>query len=238
MATTVTVQTTDGEMGLYEAAPDGPAGGAVVVLQEAFGVNDHIEDVVRRLAAEGFHAVAPHLFHRSGDPELGYDTIEKVLPHMGALSEQGLLDDLDAAVSHLSERGFGLAGVGVVGFCMGGSVTFLAAARRAFGAAVTFYGGGVAESRFGMPPLVELALDLKTPWLGLFGDEDTGIPVDQVEALRAAAARAPVPTEVVRYAEAGHGFHCARPSAYHEASAADGWRRTLEWFRTYLRAPG
>ena len=238
MAATVTVQTADGDMGLYEAAPEGAARGAVVVLQEAFGVNGHIEDVSRRLAAAGYHAVAPHLFHRSGDPDLDYDTIEKVLPHMGALSEQGLLDDLDAAVAHLSDAGFELANIGVVGFCMGGSVSFLAAARRPFGAAVTFYGGGVAESRFGMPPLVELAPTLQTPWLGLFGDEDTGIPVDQVEALRAAAAKAPVPSEVVRYAEAGHGFHCdARPTSYHETSAVDGWRRATEWFATCLRPP-
>jgi carboxymethylenebutenolidase len=80
-----------------------------------------------------------------------------------------------------------------------------------------------------------LAPGLKTPWLGLFGDEDQGIPVDQVEALRTAAATASVPTEIVRYAGAGHGFHCdARPDSYHETSATDGWRRTLDWFESYL----
>jgi carboxymethylenebutenolidase len=106
---------------------------------------------------------------------------------------------------------------------MGGSVTFLAAARRTLGAGVTFYGGGVGEGRFGMPPLVEMAPGLQTPWLGLYGDEDQGIPVDQVEALRQAAATAPVPTEIVRYADAGHGFHCdARPDSFHEASAKTG----------------
>jgi carboxymethylenebutenolidase len=103
---------------------------------------------------------------------------------------------------------------------------------------VTFYGGGVAEGRFGMPPLVELAPGLETPWLGLFGDEDQGIPIDQVETLRQAAATAPVPTEIVRYQGAGHGFHCdARPDSYHQASAEDGWRRTLEWFGRYLAVP-
>jgi carboxymethylenebutenolidase len=118
---------------------------------------------------------------------------------------------------------------------MGGSVTFLAAARRTLGAAVTFYGGGVGEGRFGMPPLVEMAPGLRTPWLGLFGDKDQSIPVDQVEALRGAAAQASVPTEIVRYAEAGHGFHCdARPDSYHEFSARDAWRRTLDWFDRHL----
>jgi carboxymethylenebutenolidase len=118
---------------------------------------------------------------------------------------------------------------------MGGSVVVLAAARHALGAAATFYGGGVTAGRFGIPPLAELAPDLQTPWLGLFGDEDQSIPVDQVEALREAAKKASVPTEVVRYPEAGHAFHCdARDDAYHEASAKDAWRRTLDWFDAHL----
>jgi carboxymethylenebutenolidase len=235
MATTVSVATGDGEMGLYDVEPEGAPRGAVLVLQEAFGVNDHIEDVTRRFAKEGFRAVAPHLFHRSGDPVLDYGNFEKIMPHMQALSEAGLLADLDASLAYLSHAGFPALSVGVVGFCMGGSVTFLAAARRTLGAGVTFYGGGVAEGRFGMPPLVEMAPGLQTPWLGLYGDEDQGIPVDQVEALRQAAATAPVPTEIVRYADAGHGFHCdARPDSFHEASAEDGWGRTLDWFERYL----
>jgi carboxymethylenebutenolidase len=222
-------------MTLYDIEPEGTAHGAVMVLQEAFGVNDHIEDVTRRFAKAGYRAVAPHLFHRSGDPALDYGNFDKIMPHMQALSETGLLEDLDATLDHLAGAGFAASRVGVVGFCMGGSVTFLAAARRALGAAVTFYGGGVGEGRFGMPPLVELAPGLKTPWLGLFGDEDQSIPVDQVEALRAAAASASVPTEIVRYAGAGHGFHCdGRPDSYHEQAALDGWARTIDWFGRYL----
>jgi carboxymethylenebutenolidase len=235
MATTVNLATSDGDMALYDAEPDGAPRGAVVVLQEAFGVNDHIEDVTRRFAQAGYRAVAPHLFHRSGDPALDYGNFEKIMPHMQALSEAGLLEDLDVTLAYLADGGFAPSAVGVVGFCMGGSVTFLAAVRRALGAAVTFYGGGVAEGRFGMPPLVEMAPEVKTPWLGHFGDEDQGIPVDQVEALRAAAATAPVPTEIVRYAGAGHGFHCdARPDSYHDESAHDAWKRTLDWFGRHL----
>jgi len=235
MATTVNLATDDGDMALYDVEPEGAPGGAVIVLQEAFGVNDHIEDVTRRFAAAGYRAVAPHLFHRSGDPALDYGNFEKIFPHMQALTEAGLLEDIDATLGHLAGAGFASATVGVVGFCMGGSVTFLAAARRRLGAAVTFYGGGVAEGRFGMPPLVEMARRLQTPWLGLFGDEDQGIPVDQVEALRAAAAKAPVATEIVRYAGAVHGFHCdARPDSYHEPSAHDAWQRTLDWFGRHL----
>lgn len=238
MATTISVATGGGQMDVYDVEPEGAPRGAVIVLQEAFGVNDHIEDVTRRMARAGYRSVAPHLFHRSGTEALDYGNFEKIMPHMQALTEAGLLEDLDATLGHLAEAGFGAGAVGVVGFCMGGSVTFLAAVRRALGAAVTFYGGGVAEGRFGMPPLLELAPSLQTPWLGLFGDEDQGIPVDQVEALRRTAAEASVPSEIVRYPGAGHGFHCdARPDSYHEASAHDAWDRTLDWFGRYIAAP-
>jgi carboxymethylenebutenolidase len=209
---------------------------AVIVIQEAFGVNEHIEDVTRRFASAGYRAVSPHLFHRTGDPVLGYGEIEKVMPHMQALTEPGLRADLDATISYLEQNGFERSQIGVVGFCMGGSVTFLAAVRYVLGAAVTFYGGGVTEGRFGMPPLVEMAASLQTPWLGLFGDLDHGIPVEQVEILRSAIADSPVDAEIVRYAEAGHGFHCDKRPDYHQASAADAWGRTLAWFSEHLKA--
>ncbi|MFL6240495.1 MAG: dienelactone hydrolase family protein [Actinomycetes bacterium] len=218
----------------------GSAGrGGVVVVQEAFGVNDHIEDVTRRFAAAGYRAVAPHLFHRSGDPQLSYDDLPAVLPHMQALDVDGLLVDVDATVSYLTEDAeLAPDRVAVVGFCMGGSVTALVAARRRFAAAVSFYGGGVAEGRFGMPPLLELAAGFVTPWLGLYGGQDQGIPVDQAEALRDATLGASVPTDFVLYPEAQHGFHCdARPQAYDENAAKDAWGRTLAWLAEHVAQP-
>lgn len=234
MPETVIVDVEGEEMALYDAEPDGRTRGALVVIQEAFGVTDHIEDVCRRFAKESYRAVAPHLFHRSGDPLLDYSNVEKVMPHMLALTEAGLSADINATLEYLTSAGFDSSRIGVVGFCMGGTATFLAAARHGLGAAVSFYGGGIAEGRFGMPSLIEIAPDLKTPWLGLFGDRDNGIPVEEVERLRSAAATAAVPTEIIRYPDAEHGFHCdARPS-YHESSARDAWRRTLEWFDAHL----
>jgi carboxymethylenebutenolidase len=221
-------------MPLYDAEPEGSAGAAVIVIQEAFGVNDHIEDVTRRFATEGYRAVSPHLFHRSGDPALGYDDIQKVMPHMQAVTEAGLASDLDATLSYLADAGFESNQVGIVGFCMGGTVAFLAATRYPLGAAVTFYGGGIASGRFGTPSQIELAPDLVAPWLGLYGDLDQGIPVEEVEALREAAAKASVPTEVVRYQEAEHGFHCDARSSFHPPSSQDAWQRTLAWFQSYL----
>jgi carboxymethylenebutenolidase len=234
MAQTVTVESGGSAMRLYDAEPDGVARGAAIVVQEAFGMTEHIQDVCRRLSAEGYRAVAPHLFHRSGDPVIDYDDGKATMPHLGQLSAEGLGADIDASLGHLAGAGFSGANVGIVGFCLGGSIAVLAAARHALGAAVTFYGGGVTAGRFGMPPLVELAADLKTPWLGLFGDQDQSIPTDQVEALREAAKEASVPTEVVRYAEAGHGFHCHARDSYHEESAKAAWRRALDWFDAHL----
>ena len=204
------------------------------MVQEAFGVNEHIEDVTRRFAGEGWLAVAPHLFHRSGDPQLGYEDLSQVMPHMGQLTAEGVRDDVEHALAHLSGAGIGSDRVGVVGFCMGGTVALVTAARRDVGAAVSFYGGGVATGRFGFAPLVEEAAGLRAPWLGLYGDLDTGIPVEDVERLRTAAASSGQTTEVVRYPDAGHGFHCDQRSSYHASSAKDAWQRTLDWFDRHL----
>ena len=215
MPETLTVESTGGTMGLYEAKPQGAPRGAVIVIQEAFGITAHIEDVCRRFAAEGYLAVAPHIFHRSGDPVIAYDDMQSVIPHVMALNPEDLIADLDAAMKHIEGAGFSPNQVAVVGFCMGGSVVMLAAVRNALGAAVSFYGGGVAQSRFGMPPLLDLAPALKTPWLGMFGDDDASIPVQEVEWLREAAANASVETQVIRYPGANHGFHCDARDSYH-----------------------
>src|SRR3954471_6228568 len=202
-------------------APSGDAKGGVIVVQEAFGVNDHIEDVCRRFAAEGWLAVAPHLFHRTGDPKLGYTDMSEIMPHFGALTPDAIMSDMEVAIAHLEEAGFPSSKQGVGGFCMGVTVTLITTAQRQMGAGVTFYGGGVAEARFGFPSLLEEAPKLKAPWLGLFGDLDNGIPVDEVEQLRVEAAKSGQPTEIVRYPEADHGFHCDARSSYHPASAKD-----------------
>jgi carboxymethylenebutenolidase len=233
------VTTADGPMRLYEAAPDGEPRGAVVVIQEAFGVNPHIEDVTRRFAAAGYHAVAPDMFHRTGPGAIvDYSDFGAVMEHFaGVGSDDAILTDVDATLDYLRGLGFADRQIGIVGFCFGGRVTFLVAARRAIGAAAGFYGGGLVTARFPQfPALVSEAQTIKTPWLGLFGDLDGSIPVEDVEALRKALADASVDTEVVRYADAEHGFHCdARPS-YNADAAADAWKKTLEWFGHHLGA--
>lgn len=231
----ISIETSDGAMPAFEASPEVDAKGGIVVVQEAFGVTAHIEDICRRLADAGWHAVAPAFFHRQGSPVLSYDDMTAVMPVMKEVTADGITTDLLAAFGYLNEAGFTSARTGVVGFCMGGSVTFYAATLRPLGAAVTFYGGGVAEGRFGLPSLIEQAPRLQTPWLGLYGDLDKGIPSGDVDELRKAAAAADVPTEVVQYPDADHGFNCNdRPAVFNAAAAAAAWERTLGWFDRYV----
>jgi carboxymethylenebutenolidase len=231
----ITLDTPDGPMPAFEASPSEEPKGAVIVVQEAFGVTLHIEDIVRRLADAGWHAVAPALFHRQGAPVLAYDDLASVMPVMGQLTAEGITNDLNATFEHLEAAGFSAARTGIVGFCMGGGVTFYAATLRRLGAAVTFYGGGVTAGRFGLPSLVDLAPDLQSPWLGLYGDLDQGIPTSDVEQLRHATEDASAPTEIIRYAEAEHGFNCDdRPAVFNQAAATDAWGRTLNWFDRHL----
>jgi carboxymethylenebutenolidase len=232
---TVTLATADGPMECYEATPAGDARGAVIVIQEAFGVNEHIQDVTRRFAAAGYHAVAPALFHRAGGGTADYDDFGAVIPLFEGVNDDGILMDIDATLGHLHDRGFDDRGIAIVGFCFGGRVTFLAAARRALGAGVGFYGGGiVSKGALPFEPLMDEVATLQTPWLGLFGDEDGGIPIDDVELLRSRLQDAPVSAEVVRYAGAEHGFHCDRRASFHPEAAADGWARTLTWLDAHL----
>ena len=232
---TVDLHTPDGTMPLYEARPD-DARGAVVVIQEAFGVNEYIESVVRRLADAGWHGVAPHVFHRAGGGTVQYGDWDGVLKKLEGLSDDGFLMDVDAAIEHLGRAGWEDGKIGAVGFCMGGRVSFLVAARRALGAAVGFYGGGIVTSRVPqLPSLIDEVPTLKTPWLGLFGDLDESIPVDDVERLRAELDdKATVAHDVVRYADAGHGFHCDLRDAYVPGAAKDAWQRALDWFDEHL----
>jgi carboxymethylenebutenolidase len=231
----VTLTTADGPMRLYSCVPEGGATRAVIVIQEAFGVNDHIEDVTRRFADAGYHAVAPAIFHRAGGGTAPYDDFEKVFPLFEGLTDAGLVMDVTATADHLRREGFDDGAIGIVGFCMGGRVTFLAALELALGAAVGFYGGGIVTGRFPQfPPLVDRVGELKTPWLGIFGDLDGSIPVEDVELLRARLGQLDLPTEVLRYATAEHGFHCDVRPSYNAEAATDAWARALTWFQEHL----
>jgi carboxymethylenebutenolidase len=234
---TVTVDVAGLSMPVYEAVPtEGRPRGGVVVVQEAFGVNEHIEDVARRFAQAGYHAVAPHFFHRAGGGSVPYEEVGSIMPMFEGVNDQTIVADFDAAKQLLNDAGIADEAVAVVGFCFGGRVSFLAALERRLGAAVGFYGSGIGRrSRLGHGALIERTPSLQTPWLGLFGDQDQAIPLDEVESIRAILDDdAPVDHDVIRYPGAGHGFHCDARAAYDPAAAEHAWERTLAWLDVHM----
>jgi carboxymethylenebutenolidase len=231
---TIQLDTPDGPMDAYRAVPGGEPRGGVVVIQEAFGLTGHIHRVTDSLAADGFVAVAPALFHRSEEQVFGYDSFDRLGPVIMKLSADTITMDVDAAFAELERLGQPATRQGIIGFCMGGSVSLATAARLELGAAVTFYGGGLAEGRFGLPSGVESAAHLRTPWLGLYGDLDQHIPIDDVERVREVVASAPVDAEVVRYADADHGFNCDERPSFHAEASADAWARTIAFLGSHL----
>lgn len=231
---TIQLPTPDGPMTTYVAQPIGTPIGGVVVVQEAFGLTGHIHRVAEAVAEAGFVAVAPALFHRSEEQVFGYNDYSRLAPVVMSLTRDGITMDIDAALAELARRGQNASAQGIIGFCMGGTVALATAARLNLGAAVTFYGGAISEERFGLKSGLAYGAHLRTPWLGLYGDLDAHIPVDEVEQLRAVVASASVPTEIVRYAEADHGFHCDERPSFHAESSSDAWRRTIAFLRANL----
>jgi carboxymethylenebutenolidase len=233
-----------GPLAVYEARPTEPfpSPSGVVLLHEAFGVTDHVTDVARRLAALGHHVVAPDLFHRSGTGTVApYGDLQAAVPFFQSLTgDDDLLDDADAALDHLRRQGVPDARIGVLGFCFGGRVSFLVGARRGLGAAVTFYGGGIMKANpfLPFPALVDDAPTMRTPWLGLYGAEDHGIPADEVDALERETAQASVETRLVRYAGAGHAFHNDVLPSFDEAAATAAWSEAVGWLASHGVRPG
>jgi carboxymethylenebutenolidase len=234
--TDVELETIDGPARAFQATPAGTPSGAVIVIPEAFGVNEHIEDVTCRFAEAGFLSLGLDVFHRSGSQVAPYTDFTQVMALFEGLDDAGLMVDLDAALAHLATAGFPPSKVAVVGFCFGGRVAFLAALRRRLGAAISFYGGGiVTQGAFkAFPPLLDEVDQLSTPWLGLFGDLDNSIPIADVEALRETLSDVATPHEIVRYPDADHGFHCDARSMFNQQAAADAFGRSVKWLSHHL----
>ena len=217
----IKLKSADGfEFSAWLAKPAGAPKGGVVVIQEIFGVNHHIQSVTDRLAAEGYLAIAPAVFDRvKPGVDLGY-TQEGVGAGMelaGKMARDNTLLDIDAAVKAVSEAGK----VGITGFCMGGTYSWLASAKTSgLSAAVGYYGGGVIGLK-DLKPMVPTMLH--------FGEKDAHIPVAGVKEV--AALHPDVPVYIY---EADHGFHCDERASYDAASAKLAWGRTLEFFAKHL----
>ena len=221
MGSMITLKAADGvSIGAYRAEPAGGVRGGLVVLQEIFGVNSHIRDVADRYAAEGYLVIAPALFDRvKPGLELGYDENDikiGMATQKQTVPEQSLAD-VQAAIEAAGEAGR----VGVVGYCWGGTLAYSAAAKLSgVAAAVGYYGGGIASQLDSKP---------KVPLMLHFGENDTHIPMDQVEKIRAALAGVPIYTY-----PAGHGFNCDQRGSYDKASADLALSRTMPFLRDHI----
>jgi carboxymethylenebutenolidase len=230
-------------MGGYLARPKGagPWPG-VLVYMEIFGVNGHIRDVAERVAREGYVALAPDYFHRTGPGlDLGYDErgMQEGMKHLMQLRADAMISDARDAIAFLRGRpDVRGAKIGAMGFCIGGHMTYLTACETDVAAAASFYGGGIAgpQGPGGAPPTVARTPKLRGRLLCLFGGRDAMIPQGQVETIRKALAERGGPHEVIVYPEADHGFFCDQRATYHKASAEDAWIRVKRLFDEELRS--
>jgi carboxymethylenebutenolidase len=227
-----TVTTPDGAMPVFVAEPkDGGRHPAVMVIMEAFGLNAHIEDVTRRIAAEGYVALAPDIYWRDLPAnKVGYDELPKAIGLMQKVKDDAVVRDLGAAIDALAKRpGVSSPKVGVTGFCMGGRLAFLLAAELPdkIAAAAPFYGGGIAA-------LLPKADKIRAPLYLFFGEKDAFIPLDQVRAIDAKLAELGKTYTLKTYTGADHGFFCNDRPSYGASAAADAWTELKGFLRKHL----
>jgi carboxymethylenebutenolidase len=218
----LTLTASDGHrLGAWRADPEGKARGAIVVIQEIFGVNSHIRSICDRLAGLGYAAIAPALFDRSErNFSSGYSPaeVERARAFIADPDWDAYVRDTEAARAVVADVGK----VGVVGFCLGGSVAFLAATRLpGFAAASGFYGGRIAAFAEEVP---------RCPVQLHYGSEDAGIPMSNVDSVRAKRPEC----EIFVYEGAGHGFHCDERASFHPAASKQAWARTVEFFAKHI----
>jgi carboxymethylenebutenolidase len=221
----------------YRAMPaTGGPSPVILVVQEIFGVHEHIKDLCRRLAKVGYLAIAPELYARQGDVSKMEDIREIISKVVSKVPDKQVMDDLDATVAYVKKSGKGdTAKLGVTGFCWGGRIVWLYAAHNPhLKAGVAWYGRIVGKPDELHPKNpIDLVSDLKAPVLGLYGAADQGIPVDTVEQMRKALKDADKPGEIVLYPDTPHGFNADYRPSYRKDKAEDGWKRMLEWFKKY-----
>jgi len=235
----VRIPSPSGEIPAYLAQPAKRARKPpiVLVVHEIFGVHEHIRDVCRRLAKQGFLAIAPDLFARQGDVSKLADNKEIFARVVSKVPDEQVLGDLDRTVAYLKAGGGGDANrLAITGFCWGGRIVWLYAAHsKVPKAGVAWYGRLVGDK----DPLhprqpIDIAAELKAPVLGLYGGQDQGIPLASVEEMRKALAGGGAParkSEIHVYPDSGHAFFADYRPSYRPADAADGWNRLLGWLK-------
>ncbi len=233
----IQIRTTDGHIPAYRARPgQGTALPVVLVVQEIFGVHEHIKDICRRFAKLGYLAIAPELYARQGDVSKLSNTDEIIAKVVLQVPDAQVLADLDAAVAWAKESGEGnVEKLGITGFCWGGRIVWLYAAHNPkLKAGVAWYGRLTGKPSTLQPnhPIDEVS-SLRAPVLGLYGAEDRGIPLDTVEQMPQALQTAGSPSQIVVYPNTPHGFHADYRPSYRKEQAEDGWKRLQHWFKQY-----
>jgi carboxymethylenebutenolidase len=233
----VKIPVTGGTIPAYRAMPEtGKTFPVVLVVQEIFGVHEHIKDMCRRFAKLGHLAIAPEMYSREGDVSKLTNINEIISKVVSKVPDAQVMSDLDATVSWAKRSSKGDTNkLAITGFCWGGRIVWLYSAHsRQLKAGVAWYGRlvGSPEELHPKHP-VDVAAQLKAPVLGLYGGKDTGIPQDTVEKMRAAIKAAGGKSEIVVYPDAGHGFNADYRPGYDKTAAEDGMRRLKEWFKKY-----
>ena len=230
------VKVSDGEMPVYFAKPANAQNAPVIlVAMEVFGLHEYIRDVTRRLAKLGAFAVAPDYYFRKGVDLTKITDTAQLMPIVNAKPDTELIADLDATAAWAKSQGGDSSKLGIVGFCRGGRTVWVYAANNAnLKAGVAFYGSLVdpaGQKAVWPKSSTELAPDMKAPVLGLYGEADQGIPVTQVEAMKAALQAAGKKAEFHIYPGAPHGFHADYRPSYRKEAADDAWNRAAAWFK-------
>lgn len=232
----ITLAVADGtSMDAYVARPAGPGKyPAILVFQEAFGVNAHIRDVTERFAKGGLVAISPELFHRTAaaGAEIAYDDSANAMQHARAATPEQLILDIRSAYEWLAkDSGVHTDRIASVGFCMGGRASFLACAKVPLQAAVSFYGGGIA------PSLLAHVAELRAPILFFWGGQDKHIGQDQIRAIVEECKRLGKPYVNVEFSEADHAFFRDVGPAYHPGAASLAWSLTESFLQLHIREP-
>ena len=233
----VTIPVGNFKLPAYRAMPEGKTNlPTVLVISEIFGVHEYIADVARRFAKQGYLAIAPELFVRQGDAQ-SYGEIAKLITEViSKVPDAQVLADLDATVKWAGANGGDVSKLAVTGFCWGGRITWLYSAHNpGVKAGVAWYGRLVgAASELTPKHPAELTASLNGPVLGLYGGQDSGIPLDTVDKMKAAlgaGSAAAKRSEFVVYPDAPHAFHADYRPSYRKEAADDGWRRCLAWMK-------
>ncbi len=232
----VKIPVKDGTIPGYRVMPD--TGGpfpAILVVQEVFGVHEHIKDICRRFAKAGYFAVAPALYAREGDV-VGMSDTKQIMQVVAKVPEPQVASDLDATAAWAKSTGKAdTSKLGITGFCWGGRQVWLYAAHNPdVKAGVSWY-GVLQRPKTAMTPdnPIDLVNRINAPVLGLYGGADPGIPIAQIDALRAALKAAGKPSEIIVYPDTPHGFNADYRPSYRPQQAKDGWKRMLAWFKQH-----